>query len=39
MEMGFNVISYGGDVRIYANALAAGVAGVRNLAERRSSSA
>ena len=33
MEMGFNVISYGGDMRIYLNAVTEGVAGVRKLAE------
>lgn len=33
MEMGFNVISYGGDMRVYLKALIEAVAGVRGLAE------
>jgi 2-keto-3-deoxy-L-rhamnonate aldolase RhmA len=32
LEIGFNVISYGGDMRVYLNALAGAVAGVRRLA-------
>lgn len=33
MEMGFNVISYGGDFAVYLNALSQAVAGVRDLAQ------
>jgi 2-keto-3-deoxy-L-rhamnonate aldolase RhmA len=33
MEIGFNVISYGGDMRLYLKALTEAVAGVRRLAE------
>lgn len=33
MEIGFNVISYGGDMRVYLKALTEAVAGVRRLAE------
>ena len=32
MEIGLNVISYGGDMRVYLKALTEGVAGVRRLA-------
>ena len=32
MEIGFNVISYGGDMRVHLKALTEGVAGVRKLA-------
>ena len=39
MELGFNVISYGGDVRVYLKALTEAVAGVRKLAEDGSGSA
>lgn len=34
MEMGFDVISYSGDFFVYAEAMAKGVAGVRQLAEK-----
>lgn len=34
LEMGFNVISYSGDIYLYLDAMSEGVAGVRKLAER-----
>jgi 2-keto-3-deoxy-L-rhamnonate aldolase RhmA len=35
LELGFNVISFGADVAIYIDALADGVARVRELVEQR----
>lgn len=36
VEMGFNVISYGGDMRVYLKALTDAIAGVRRLVEEKS---